>query len=102
MNIKIEEVVNYPSLSQGASRTLPSPRAVSRRLVPNQGKIALSKKVIPQKESFVKRAIHPHPYGWRSSCQEVINTVVCEDALSALKTFPDESVDCVITSPPYY
>jgi site-specific DNA-methyltransferase (adenine-specific) len=34
--------------------------------------------------------------------QEKINTVICGDALESLKTLPDESVDCVITSPPYY
>jgi DNA modification methylase len=31
-----------------------------------------------------------------------INTVVCGDSLAVLKTFPNESVDCVITSPPYF
>ena len=31
-----------------------------------------------------------------------INTVVCGDSLAVLKTFPDESVDSVITSPPYW
>lgn len=30
------------------------------------------------------------------------NTVIFGDALSALKTLNDESVDCCITSPPYY
>ncbi len=28
--------------------------------------------------------------------------VYCGDALTVLKTFPDESVDCCITSPPYW
>lgn len=31
-----------------------------------------------------------------------INTIVQGDALSVLKTFPDESVHCAITSPPYW
>lgn len=34
--------------------------------------------------------------------KEVINTVICGDALSVLKNFPSESVNCVITSPPYW
>jgi len=33
---------------------------------------------------------------------QILNTVICGDSLSVLKTFPDESVDCVITSPPYW
>lgn len=31
-----------------------------------------------------------------------LNKIICGDALEVLKTFPDESVDCVITSPPYW
>src|SRR3990167_5792421 len=31
-----------------------------------------------------------------------LNKIICADSLSVLKTFPDESVDCIITSPPYY
>jgi len=34
--------------------------------------------------------------------EEIINTVICGDTLSVLKTIPDESVNCVITSPPYW
>jgi len=34
--------------------------------------------------------------------EEVLNTVICGDTLSVLKTFPSESMDCVITSPPYW
>jgi DNA modification methylase len=34
--------------------------------------------------------------------EDIINTVVCGDVLQTLKTFPDECVDMVITSPPYY
>jgi len=37
-----------------------------------------------------------------NSFKEKINTAVCGDSLTVLKTFPDESVDCVITSPPYW
>lgn len=31
-----------------------------------------------------------------------LNKIHCGDALEVLKTFPGESVDCVITSPPYW
>jgi len=31
-----------------------------------------------------------------------INEIICGDALEVLKTFPDESIDCVVTSPPYW
>lgn len=31
-----------------------------------------------------------------------LDTVVCADALDYLRTLPDESVNCIITSPPYY
>ena len=31
-----------------------------------------------------------------------INTILCGDALETLKDFPDESINCCITSPPYY
>lgn len=31
-----------------------------------------------------------------------VNKIYCGDSLEILKTFPDESVDCVITSPPYW
>ena len=34
--------------------------------------------------------------------QETLNTVVCGDALSILKTWPDQVVNCVVTSPPYW
>lgn len=31
-----------------------------------------------------------------------LNTIYCGDALETLKTFPDECVQCVVTSPPYW
>ena len=34
--------------------------------------------------------------------EEHRNTIFCGDALETLRSFPDESIDCVITSPPYY
>src|SRR3990167_4934118 len=30
-----------------------------------------------------------------------VNKIICGDSLEVLKTFPDESIDCCITSPPY-
>jgi len=38
----------------------------------------------------------------KTSLTRHINTVIEGDALKVLKTFPDESVDCVVTSPPYW
>jgi len=38
----------------------------------------------------------------QTDIQEKINTVICGDAVSVLKTLPAESVNCVITSPPYW
>lgn len=34
--------------------------------------------------------------------KNIENTILCGDALDELKKIPDESVDCCITSPPYY
>jgi site-specific DNA-methyltransferase (adenine-specific) len=34
--------------------------------------------------------------------EEIKNTIIQGDCLEKLKEFPDESVDCVITSPPYW
>jgi DNA modification methylase len=31
-----------------------------------------------------------------------LNEIVCGNSLDVLKTFPDESIDCVVTSPPYW
>ncbi len=31
-----------------------------------------------------------------------VNTILCGDCLDVLKTLPDESVHCCVTSPPYY
>jgi len=33
--------------------------------------------------------------------EEMINTVVCGDALNLIKEIPDGGIDCVITDPPY-
>lgn len=33
---------------------------------------------------------------------EIINKIICGDAIEVLKTLPNDSVDLVITSPPYY
>ncbi len=34
--------------------------------------------------------------------EDFVNKVICGDALTILKKMPDECVDMVITSPPYY
>jgi site-specific DNA-methyltransferase (cytosine-N4-specific) len=34
--------------------------------------------------------------------EKIKNTIICGDAPEVLKELPDESVNCVITSPPYY
>jgi len=31
-----------------------------------------------------------------------INTIICGDVLEVLQQFPNESIDFIITSPPYY
>lgn len=31
-----------------------------------------------------------------------LDTILCGDCLAVLKTLPDESVHCCVTSPPYY
>ena len=35
-------------------------------------------------------------------CDDLINKIFQGDALTVLKTFPDESIDCCISSPPYW
>ena len=37
-----------------------------------------------------------------TSIEQFLNKIICGDAVSVLKTMPDNSVDCVITSPPYW
>jgi site-specific DNA-methyltransferase (adenine-specific) len=36
------------------------------------------------------------------NCQLGLNRFICGDALQILKTFPKESIDCIVTSPPYW
>lgn len=31
-----------------------------------------------------------------------LNTIICGDAFATLKKFPSDSIDCVVTSPPYF
>src|SRR3990167_4388705 len=38
----------------------------------------------------------------RYKIEDIKNTILCGDALSVLKKFPDECIDMIITSPPYY
>ena len=37
-----------------------------------------------------------------SDIKQFENKIIQGDTLAVLKTFPDESVDCIITSPPYW
>ena len=34
--------------------------------------------------------------------EEMLNKVICGDCLEVMKDIPDKSVDCIVTSPPYY
>ena len=34
--------------------------------------------------------------------KDILNTIICGDALQELKKIPDESIDCCVTSPPYW
>jgi site-specific DNA-methyltransferase (adenine-specific) len=36
------------------------------------------------------------------SLNQFVNQIICGDARQVLQQFPDESIDCVITSPPYW
>jgi DNA modification methylase len=51
----------------------------------NEGLMGVKKKTPPSKE-----------------IEKIANTIIEGDSLKVLKTFPDESIDCVITSPPYW
>ena len=32
----------------------------------------------------------------------LVNQIICGNSLDVLKTFPDESINCCVTSPPYW
>jgi len=34
--------------------------------------------------------------------EEIKNKILCGDALEELRKIPDNSIDCIITSPPYW
>ena len=36
-----------------------------------------------------------------SGLGQVLNTFICGDSIDVMKTFPDESIDLIVTSPPY-
>ena len=40
--------------------------------------------------------------GWNKKIDMELNKVYLGDALETIKAFPDECLDCVVTSPPYY
>jgi len=34
--------------------------------------------------------------------EKFLNKIICEDVLEVLRKMPDESVDCIVTSPPFW
>ncbi|MEO0118685.1 MAG: site-specific DNA-methyltransferase [candidate division WOR-3 bacterium] len=40
--------------------------------------------------------------GNKYQIEQIKNKIICGDVLTELKKIPDESIDCIITSPPYY
>jgi DNA modification methylase len=34
--------------------------------------------------------------------KDIVNTVICGDCLEVMKRLPDEVINCVVTSPPYW
>ena len=48
-----------------------------------------------------KKAMLPVAGGVKQ-IEDIRNTVVCGDALSVLKTLPDESINMCCSSPPYW
>lgn len=39
---------------------------------------------------------------FQKSIESFVNKIICGDSLQVLKKLPDESIDCVVTSPPYW
>lgn len=71
-------------------RTLPSGKA-------SRGKRALRHEPSPLLPARLQAVAHSYGYS-----QDVPWAVVNADACQALKALPENSVDCVVTSPPYY
>lgn len=42
-----------------------------------------------------------HPHTQTSSVSDFVNRIVCGNSIELLKNFPDQSVDCILTDPPY-
>src|SRR5690349_13411160 len=81
-------------------------RALKQRVKPRpveEGRLPSKRhhKTTPLERSTLlpKRLRAPQWFGYRRKTPWAI---VNDDALSALKLFPEESVDCIVTSPPYY
>ena len=67
--------------------------------------IAVMDHIIVTKDSFYSFAHQGMLGGTKKNNKEIekyINTIIEGDALKELKKFPNESIDCVITSPPYW
>src|SRR6266699_1615000 len=41
-------------------------------------------------------------FSMTTSLKQLINRILCGDAHQVIKQLPDDSVDCVVTSPPYW
>ena len=75
----------------GHQQWLEKARTLPRRLLESQVKLALE----TNHTRKPKPATPPLPADW-------LNTIHCGDALELLQQLPDKSIDCCITSPPYW
>ena len=49
-------------------------------------------------DEILKNGVHK----WSGTSNEKEWALFCGDAVDALRNIPDESVHCIVTSPPYY
>lgn len=77
-----------------------SPKRTGRQLVDRPSRKKKTSRHEPSPLLPKRLQARDHWYGY--SPQNIPWAVVNADALQALKTIPDEVVDCVVTSPPYY
>ena len=93
-----------PPIARGAERShpdlvsvIPSPKRARPSGKASRGKRALRDERSPLLPPRLQAVAHSYGY-W----QDVPWAVVNADAFKALKALPSDSVDCVVTSPPYY
>ncbi len=94
---------NHPS---GNTRPSDSDVLMTRKLktAAESMEILVLDHIIVTKESFFSFA-NEGLMGIKKPDKEIekhLNTVIEGDALKVIKTLPDESIDCVVTSPPYW